>query len=130
VTALSDALTATQARAVAALAKQYVGGVFNAEQVCAELESMGIRDAVDAGYWLNALGIIREAGGEAPAEQKPREAKPSEPASDKQWSFLRKLADEKGTTAPEGPLTKEQASTIIEQLQAGTYNADEWTVPF
>ena len=126
-TALADALQAAQARAVQALGKQYVGGATDVEAVSASLDAIGLTDTVDKTRWLAALDIIRATGGEAPSEQKPVEAKP---ATDKQLAFIRKLADEKHTVEPNKPLTTETASQVIEALQAGTYDPDEWTVPF
>ncbi|MGH2835408.1 MAG: hypothetical protein ACRDUT_00140 [Mycobacterium sp.] len=130
-TALSDALAAAQARAVAALAKQYIGGKMDSAEVATDLAAIGLRDEVDAEQWLHALDLIREAGGEAPAEAKPpTNGREPEPATDSQLSYIGKLADDKGYAAPEGPLTKDQASSIITALKAGTYNPDEYAVPF
>ena len=126
-TALSDALVASQARVVSALAKAYVGGAIDRDDVIEALIAVGLRDAVDTEQWLAALDLIREHGGTAPGEQP---AKVEEPASEAQWKFLRQLADEKGMVAPDGPLTKAQASQAISALQHGSYRADEWTVPF
>jgi hypothetical protein len=123
VTALSDALAAAQARAVQSLGKQYIGDAVSVDSVSASLDAIGLTDTVDKARWLAALDIIKATGGEAPAEQESRQP---DIATDKQWSFIRKLADEKGTVAPVGPLTKEQAHGVIEQLQAGTYKPDEY----
>lgn len=127
--ALAEALAAAQTRAVSALGKQYVGGQLDRDAVIAGLEAVGLTDATDRDRWLAALGIIRSTGAEVPAEPKPQGAK-TEPASDAQWSLIRKLADEKGTTAPVEPLTKAQAHIVIDQLKAGTFKADEWEIPF
>jgi hypothetical protein len=129
--ALSDALAVAQARAVAALAKGYMAGKYDEEGVALALLSIGLGDDIDSERWLDALDIIRDAGGEAPGETGVgRVVAAMEPASDAQWSYLSKLADEKGFTAPEGPLTKDQASEAIDALKNGTYDPDKWTVPF
>jgi len=132
VTALSDALAATQARAVAALAKRYVGGTLGEDETPeAVLGRIGLNDPTDTAHLIAAWDFLRESGATPPAEVATHETTAKvEPASDKQWDYLRKLADEKGTTAPDGPLTKAQASEAISQLQAGTYDPDKWTVPF
>lgn len=132
-TALSEALEAAQTRAVAVLAKRYVGGNITAEEVCSELETMGIRDAVDAGSWLNALGIIRDGGGEAPAETNGSAKPKAEPATDAQFKLISKLLDEKGVNPddfPNKPLTKQDAHEVIDSLKSGSYDPAKWTVPF
>lgn len=125
-TALSDALAATQARAVAALAKRYVGGTLGEDQTPeGVLAGIGLSDPTDTAHLIAAWDFLRESGAEPPAEAKPASEPKIEQASDAQWRFIRDLADRNGTTAPD-----KSASKVIEQLQAGTYNPDEWTVPF
>ncbi len=46
-TALADALTAAQSRAVAALGKQYVGGTMDEDAVRIALDSVGLSDPAD-----------------------------------------------------------------------------------
>jgi hypothetical protein len=130
VTALSDALQAAQQRAVAALGKAYVGGTLDADEVTGNLHAIGLRDDLDRLQWLSALDVLREHGAQPPAEQTAKRNGEPEQATDAQWKYLRTLADERKMTAPAGPLTKEQASTVIEQLKAGTYDPDAWAVPF
>ena len=130
-TALSDALEQAQTRAVAVLAKQLMGGTRDVDHVKASLESIGLTDEVDAQRWLLALAIIRDGGGEAPAE--PNGKPKPEPASDKQTAFIAKLLAEKGVVPddfPDSPLTKDQAHEIIDTLQAGTYEPSKWKLPF
>jgi len=58
---------------------------------------------------------------------------PALPASDKQLRYMAKLLDEKHidvSAHPDGPFTKEQASEIIDALQAGTYDPAKYRVPF
>lgn len=130
-TALSEALEAAQTRAVAVLAKQYVGGTKDAETVAASLEAVGLTDDVDRVRWFAALEVIRDGGGEAPAETngKPK----AEPATEAQTRFIGKLLDDKGINPddfPNRPLTKADAHEVIESLQAGAYDPAKWTVPF
>lgn len=53
--ALADALTAAQTRAVAALGKQYRAGLVEQESAVAWLESFGLDDRVDMGRWFSCL---------------------------------------------------------------------------
>ncbi len=129
--ALGQALEASQAKAVAALGRAYVRReeTPDDELFAGLLHKIGLDDDVAIAFLLAAWGVLREEKAQPPGEQAPA-AKPSEPATDAQWKYIRKLADDKGTTAPGGPLTKEKASAVIEQLQAGTYKADDYEVPF
>lgn len=131
--ALAEALLAAQRQAVASLSKAYVAGRITTNELASSLDLIGLRDDVDQGLLIHALGIVVMHGGEAPkatgqANDKPDPA--TEPASQKQLDYLFRLADEKGFVAPDGPLTKARASEAISALQAGTYNADEWAAPF
>ena len=121
--ALSDALQSSQARAVAVLAKEYVGGVRDVEAVAAALDAIGLTDEVDRQRWLASLDVIREGGGEAPAETNGAKQK-VEPATDKQKAFIAKLCEEKGQPYPDDVRTKEDGHAIIESLQAGTYGIE------
>jgi hypothetical protein len=73
---------------------------------------------------------VAALGSSAPAEQAAKRNGEPEQATDAQWKYLRTLADERKMTAPAVPLTKEQASTVIEQLKAGSYDPDAWAVQF
>ncbi len=126
--ALSESLVAAQRQAIAALSKQYLADHDpNPEMLAGALTDIGCTDKVEQGLLIAALDVLHVLGAQAP------EAKPdtsNEPASDAQMKYLRDLADRNGTTAPDYVLTKTNASKVIEQLKAGTYNPDEWTVPF
>jgi hypothetical protein len=128
--ALAEALLAAQRQAVGSLTKAYVAGKIDADALATNLDAIGLRDDVDQGLLLGSLDIVKELGGEAPKAAGAPEPKPNEPASEKQTAYIAKLADERNTMAPDGPLTKEQASKVIEELKAGTYNADAWSIPF
>ncbi len=129
--ALGQALEASQGKAVAALGKAYIRREETPDDDLFRglLVKIGLDDDTAITFLLAAWSVLREEKAQPPGEQQPA-AKSSEPATDAQWKYIRKLADEKGTTAPGGPLTKEKASTVIEQLQAGTYKADDYEVPF
>ncbi len=136
--ALSDALEASQAKAVAALGKAYVrrDDEPDDELFAGLLHKIGLDDDVAIQFLLAAWAVLREEKAAPPGEQAapdmyaPGGSRYSPPASDAQWSLLRKLADAKGTTAPPGPLSKAEASTIIDALQKGTYKPDDYERPF
>jgi predicted transcriptional regulator len=132
VTPLSDALTAAQRSALAALEKGYVAGAIQAERFTDELESCGISDPVDVAFLLCSLRVLREWGVSAPtmSERVKREV---EFATESQQKFIRDLCERNNLPAPEamGALTKESASEIIDSLQKdGTYDQDKFGVPF
>jgi hypothetical protein len=130
-TVLSDALTAAQARAVAALAKRYVGGTLAEDETPEQvLRGIGLADPTDTAHLIAAWDFLRDSGVDAPTEQAPRAEAPAEPASEKQWEFISDLCKQKSAPLPHEPLTKVQASEIIGDLQAGTYDSDKWAVPF
>lgn len=128
--ALADALTAAQTRAVAALGKQYVGGTMDEDAVRIALDSIGLQDPADTNRWLAALDILRETGAALPSANGTAE-KPPEPASDAQLQLIEKLCREKNVTQrPDLPLTKQEAHEIIDTLKAGTYDPVKWSIPF
>ena len=125
--ALSDALAVAQARTVQTLSRGFLASQIDSEGLTASLDAIGCTDKIEQAQLIECLTALRDAGaslGNGTAAKEP------EPASDKQLDFIRKLADEKAVVAPDGPLTKQQASDVIGQLQSGTYDPDKWTVPF
>ena len=132
-TALSEALAAAQRSALAALAKAYVAQGDPDDELKGVLNDIGCTDKIEQEQWIRALDVHRAAGVAAPAETKatPEQATPeTEPATDKQWGFIRQLCREKNLAEPDAVLTKATASQVIEQLQAGTYNPADWYTPF
>jgi hypothetical protein len=131
VSALAEALLAAQRQAIGAAAKAYVAGDgddYGAELFTTTLDAMGCTDKVEQAQLLSALDTLRKHGAAPVANGKPDTA--AEPATEAQLRYIADLTNERGVIAPDGPLTKEQASKVIEQLKAGSYVADEWTVPF
>lgn len=128
-TPLSDALTAAQRRALASLEKAYVGGVVEIEDVASRLSECGMDDVVDRAHLFACLDVLREWGAPVPAETNGKPA--DEPASPKQVQLINDLIDRKQLARPflDG-LTKPQASDLINELQAGTYDPAKWSVPF
>ena len=129
--ALAEALLTAQRGALAAMQKAYVRGSYEtAEQFLSDAERIGCTDKTDLDLLVNALDTLRLFGSDTPATPQEARTGDNEPASDRQVAYIAKLADERGTTAPDYRLTKDQAHKVIDQLKAGTYNPDEWTVPF
>ena len=137
-TPLSDALTAAQRAALAALEKAYVAGQIDHETMSDRLIGCGITDTVDIDFLIVSLNVLREWGVAAPtmSERVARE-NGSEPMSDKQRDYIMRLFGE-GKHRGEMPLdpadfaglTKAQASELIGSLQRGTYDPEKWRVPF
>jgi hypothetical protein len=131
VTPLSDALTAAQRSALAALEKAYVAGAVESEAMVAALEAVGISDPVDTAFLLASLDVLREWGVSAPTMTE--RVKQAEFATEPQQQLIRDLCKRKNVPEPEamGALTKASASEIIDSLQKdGTYDQDKFGVPF
>ena len=128
-TALADALVAAQRRALAATQKAYLAGLLDEDGATEEMQGYGLRDEVDTIHLLAALDVIRARGATAPAETNGA-PKADEKATEAQLRLIAKLATERNLAAPDGPLTKEQAHTVIDQIKAGTYDPAAWEVPF
>jgi len=132
-TALSDALDHSQAKALAALFKAYTrrddepdDDVFRAMMI-----GVGLDDEVQIGFLLAAWRIMRDDREALPASNgSSAKAEPEQQASDAQLSLIRKLCSEKGYPAPDYPFTKTQATAAIDGLKAGTYKPQDWDVPF
>ena len=127
-TALTDALRASQAQAIAALSKAYIVELVDHNALLEKLDALGATNKVEQGQLVSALTILRTLGDQAPEAARPDTS--HEPATDKQMNYAAKLANERGVILPDYALTKANASKLIEQLQANAYNSDEWTVPF
>jgi len=129
--ALAEALLASQRAALAATQRAYLAGAIDADaDVIDTMNRIGCTDSVEQTQYLAALDTLREFGVQAPATNGATTPKEDRPASEAQLKLLRRLAEEKGTMAPDGPLTSAQASKAISELKAGTYNADTYTAPF
>src|SRR5207247_1555813 len=112
--------------------KQYVAGKLDRNGAGTCLNLIGLNDEVDQDRLFFALDMIRDYGAQLPAEPSNGEPaiKKPEPASNAQLAYIAKLVKDKQVTGPDQPLTKEQAHEIIDSLQAGSYDAAKWTVPF
>jgi len=130
-TPLSDALTAAQRSALAALEKAYVAGQIEPEQFAERLAAAGITDTLDLAFLLHALDVLKEWGVAAPnMTERITEAK-VEPATEKQKALLAELAHKKGYVLSDYPFTKAEASRAIDEMQKGNYDPKKWAdVPF
>ena len=126
--ALSESLVAAQRQAIAVLSKAYVAGLTDLEAFVNELDAIGATDKVEQVQLVASLDVLNTFGGQPPETAKPDTS--ADLATEAQLKFAAKLADEHRTVLPDYQLTKANASKVIEQLKAGTYNPDEWTVPF
>lgn len=130
-TPLSDALAASQRAALAALCRSYVRRADDPDDglYMAMLVGVGLEDELEAQWLLRCWRIMRDHH-EAPPQNGAHSVAADNLATDAQWALLRRLAGEKQAEPPEGPLTKDQASQVIDQLKKGIYKAQEWAVPF
>lgn len=121
--ALAEALVAAQARAVAALGKQYVGEQLDSDAVRIALDGIGLTDPTDTDRWLNALDILRATGATMPNGDTPAPGeKPSSPA---QRNLIDKLCDERGIVKPQShPRLFTEASAVIDEIKAGRFSPD------
>jgi hypothetical protein len=131
VTPLSDALTAAQRSALAALEKAYVAGeIEEREDFAQALGSFGVTDTVDIVFLLAALDVLREWGVASPTMTE-RVVEANDLVTDKQKSLILSLCDKANLPAPDFiGLTKDQASRAIDALQAGKYDSANYSVPF
>ena len=128
VSALTEALVAAQAKALSALEKAYVRGTLDVEAFTARMDEIGCTDTVDQALLLAALDTLKEHGQTEPAYTEKRQ---TEKPTDAQSSYIAKLADERGFTAPDlAGVTRAQASEIIDSLRNGTYDQSKWEMPF
>lgn len=131
-TPLSDALTAAQRRALAALEKAYVAEAVNPETVVERAKAFGVSDPVDLAALLAALDVLREWGAPVPSENGAKPDPAAETITKNQRGFIEQLCREKNLPEPDDIelLTKAQASEAINDLQAGQYDPAKWRVPF
>jgi hypothetical protein len=130
--ALTQALEASQSKAVAALGKAYVRReeTPDDELFAGLLHKIGLDDDVAISFLLAAWSVLREEKAAPPAEQASRKEQTEREASPAQLARIKRDCHTAGLEEPNKPLTMNQASGIIEALAAGTYDAGEWTVPF
>ena len=128
-TALADALTAAQAKALAALEKAYVRGALDLDQFQSQMEMIGCTDKVDQDLLIASLDTLRQYGQTEPAYTEKRQ---TEKPTQAQISYVEKLAGEHGYQVPDlTGATRAQASEVISAMQKGTYDPAKWPdIPF
>lgn len=130
-TALSEAVHQAQRAAIAALGKRYIAGKEQDINLPVLLDSFGATDDIEKDTLISCWIYLRETGSQAPEApaQESRSAE-NDMATDKQLKAIERMCDERKLISPDLPLTKQQAHEIIESIKAGTYNPDQWAVPF
>lgn len=131
-TALAEALLAAQRQATNALAKPYIAGTIDAEEVVRRLESFGCTDMVDQGYLLAAWDTIQTYGAPAPTNAAaPPAPKLMSPAQKRRIELDCK---DRGWQQPDfealPTITMDEASQIIDSIKDGSYDAARWNPPF
>jgi hypothetical protein len=123
-TPLSDALTAAQRSALAALEKAYVAGRISDDFFRDSLRGLGLSDDVDTTFLISALGVLQEWGVSAPTmtERVARENGEPKKATEGQVSYIIDLL-KKGNHVPldEGDLRAlpfDRASELIDSLKS------------
>ena len=132
-TALSDALAQAQAKAIAAVSKAYVAGAVDDGAFFEELSLIGATDQVEQRQLQASLAILRQYGAPAPdTNGKPySERRETEPATQAQRDLIDRMCRERSFELPDyAGVTKPQASQMIQELQAGSYDPDKYTIPF
>jgi hypothetical protein len=133
----SEALAAAQRAALNATAKQiaagkYVGDFDSFRFMC---DAIGCGDRTEQEQTWAAWDVVRQTGAIAPKAtdtppQSYSERRETEKATDAQLALIDRLVREKGLQGPDTPLSKADASRVIEQIKAGEYDPAAWTVPF
>jgi hypothetical protein len=128
-TALSDTLAAAQGRALAALERAYLRDLLDAESFASSCDAIGARDVLERADLLACLDVLREYGATEPPSAS--NGQPPKMISERQRDYIKSLADDRGVVSPDtAGLTAAKASELITALQRGTYNPDDWDLPF
>jgi hypothetical protein len=126
--ALTEALVAAQAKALAALEKAYVAQKLDPTALVAGMDEIGCTDKVDQSALIAALDVLIVYGQTEPAYTEKRQ---TEKPTDAQRSYIGRLCAERELEAPDlAGVTRAQASEIIDSLQRGTFDAAKYSVPF
>jgi hypothetical protein len=128
--ALAEALVAVQRKALAAIEKAYVAGKINYEGAMERMDAIGCGDDIDGAQLVSALDVLREFGVAAPAEPKPKPEGDRQVVTAAQLTYMKKLCQERNQPYPPmaETLSRDQASSIIDSLKDGSYDAE--AVPF
>ena len=127
--ALTDALVAAQARAIASLERAYVAGVIEDDKLFDDLTAIGCDDPIERDYLRQCLDTLRAYGTPATTAQNGGRKR----ATQNQLDYLRDLVSKGNPDAPTewiGYLSKDDASKAIEQIKTGSFDINDWQVPF
>ena len=129
--ALADALSQAQAKALAALEKAYVAGQLEDAAMLEQMDAIGCTDVVEQHTLLEALNVLKAYGAPAPGSSY-SERRTNDKPTDAQMTLIGKLvADLPEDQRPDlAGATRAQASELIDSLKTGSYDAAKWTVPF
>ena len=86
--ALTEALVAAQAKALAALEKAYVANAFEDDRMREQLDAIGCTDAVDQEFLIQSLDVLRTYGAPAPSYS---ERRTNDKPTDAQKTLIDKL---------------------------------------
>ena len=127
-TALSDALAAAQAKALAALEKSYMRDLIDSETLRSSMDQIGCTDTADQLQLLAMLDTLKIHGASEPTYT---ERRTTEKPTDAQVSYMKKLADDHGFASPDlAGMSRDDVSKIIDELKAGSYDPDKHALPF
>ena len=129
--ALADALSAAQAKALGALQKAYVAGTIDYEEMREKMDAIGCGDDIDQDLLIIALDTLKTYGQTAPTPGY-AEKRATATVTDAQRTLIEKLtaALPAAELTELAGMTRAQASELIDTLRAGTYDASKWAVPF
>ena len=130
---LADALSASRSKAIAALGRAYVRRDDEPDDDLFRglMHSMGLDDDVAISFLLHAWKVLREEKAQAPGDgaaagQAYVERVRSEPATEAQLQRIQRDVERAGVVGPTRPLTKLEASQVIESLKENRYDPDRW----
>jgi len=127
--ALSEALKRSQDASLLVLEKSYLRGAFEDDgDFVEECQSIGCTDASDLALYLNSMRLRYRYGAEPTQAEATKPT--TKPATQAQWGLARIIANERGYVLPDETITSAEMSKAIDAMKAGTYNADDYSVPF
>ena len=128
-TALAEALLAAQRQAIGAVCKAFLNGDVSESDLFEMLDDIGARDTVEQAQLLASLHTLSRFGTSAPTMANgvrvPAKVTPAQRAR------IERTAKERNYAPPDfETLTKDDASTVIQTMDDGSYDHTRWEVPF
>ena len=125
--ALPETLAAAQARALAALEHAYLHELITVEEFGGRCSAIGCRDSALRAELLACLDVLRDYGVDPDAAA----VSPPRLATESQREQIHAMLAELGEDPPElAGMTSTQAAHLLLALQTGTYDPEEWDIPF